>query len=54
MINNHTNIQIKFKTTMLKFVLFDYSGVYIIVKGDIKVAGKGGNAAVRATDKNKK
>ena len=33
----NTNSQIKFKTTMLKFSLCDYSDAYILVKGNIAV-----------------
>ena len=33
----NTNSQIKFKTTMLKFSLCDYSDAYILVKGTITV-----------------
>ena len=45
---NNVNSQIKFKTTMLKSSLCDYSDVYIIVKGTITVnntaaAGAAGN-----------
>ena len=43
---NNTNSQIKFKTTMLKSSLCDYSDAYIPVKGTIAVAalaGGGGN-----------
>ena len=34
----NVNSQIKFKTTMLKSSLFDYSDAYILVQGKITVA----------------
>ena len=48
----NVNSQIKFKTTMLKFSLCDYSDAYILVKGTITVnstAAKG--AAANNTNK---
>ena len=39
------NSQIKFKTTMLKSSLCDYSDIYILVKGAIRSAGAGGDVA---------
>ena len=47
------NKQIKFKTTMLKSSLCDYSDVYILVKGTITVAGTSAAGAV-ANNTNKK
>ena len=44
----NTNCQIKFKTTMLKSSLCDYSDVYIFVKGTIAV----NNIAATGTDAN--
>ena len=41
------NSQIKFKTTMLKSSLFDYSDAYILVKGKITIIGRGADAAAR-------
>ena len=41
----NVNSQIKFKTTMLKSSLCDYSDAYILVKGKIKITGKGNNEA---------
>ena len=41
------NSQIKFKTTMLKSTLCDYSDAYIPVKGRIKITGAGDDAAAR-------
>ena len=35
----NTNKQIRFKTSMLRSDLCDYSDVYIVVKGDINVEG---------------
>ena len=37
------NSQIKFKTTMLKPSLCDYSDAYILVKGKITITGAGDN-----------
>ena len=39
------NSQIKFKTTILKPSLCDYSDAYILVKGTVTVAGVGVTAA---------
>ena len=39
------NSQIKFKTTMLKSSLCDYSDAYILVKGTITIAEAGDDAA---------
>ena len=38
----HVNSQIKFKTTMLKYSLCDYSDAYILVKGTITINGAEG------------
>ena len=46
----NNNCQIKFKITMLKFSLCDYSDAYITVKGTISVAA----ATVAAANKNYK
>ena len=46
--------QIKFKTTMLKSSLSDYSDAYILVKGKITVTGVGVDAAARQTDERDK
>ena len=40
----------KFKTTMLKYSLCDYSDAYILAKGRITVTGAEGNAATRQED----
>ena len=50
----NVNSQIKFKTTMLKSSLCDYSDAYILVKGRITIAGAGDNAAARQTDERDK
>ena len=42
--------QIKFKTTMLKSSLCDYSDAYILVKGTITITGAGADAAARQAD----
>ena len=43
----NVNSQIKFKTTMLKSSLCDYSDPYILVKGTITIAGAGADAEAR-------
>ena len=43
----NVNSQIKFKTTMLKSSLCDYSDAYILVKGSITINGAGADAAAR-------
>ena len=45
--------QIKFKTSMLRSSLCDYSNAYIIVKGNIRVNNNAG-ASVAANNTNKK
>ena len=42
--------QIKFKTTMLKSSLCDYSHAYILVKGKITITGRVADAAARQPD----
>ena len=44
----------KFKTTMLKSSLCDYSDTYILVKRNIIITGAGDNAAARQADKRDK
>ena len=51
---HNVNIQMKFKTTMLKSSLCDYSDPYILVKGRITIAGAGDNAAARQADERDK
>ena len=46
--------QIKFKTTMLKSSLCDYSDAYILVKGTITITGAGDDAAARQADERNK
>ena len=50
----NVNSQIKFKTTMLKSILYDYNDAYILVKETIKIAGAGDDAAARQTDEREK
>ena len=50
----NVNSQIKFKTSMLKSSLCDYSDAYILVKGKIKIKGEGDNAAARQADERDK
>ena len=46
----NVNSQIKFKTTMLRSSLCDYSDAYILVKGTITITGAGADAAARQAD----
>ena len=50
----NVNGQIKFKTTMLKSSLCDYSDAYIFVKGRITITGAGDDAAARQADERDK
>ena len=50
----NVNSQIKFKTTMVKSSLCDYSDAYILVKGTIKINGIGADAAARRADEREK
>ena len=50
----NVNSQIKFKTTMLKSSLCDYSDAYILVKGKITITGAGADAAPRQADQRDK
>ena len=50
----NVNSQIKFKTTMLKSSLCDYSDAYILVKGTIPITGAGADAAARQADERDK
>ena len=45
--------QIKFKTTMLKSSLCDYSDAYVLVKGTITITGAGADAARQADERDK-
>ena len=51
---NNDDKQIKFKTTMLKSSLCDYSDAYILVKGKITITGEGNDAAARHADERDK
>ena len=50
----NVNSQIKFKTTMLKSSLCDYSDAYILVKRTITINGRGADAAARQADEKDK
>ena len=50
----NVNSQFKFKTTMLKSSLCDYSDAYILVKRKITIAGAGADAAARQADERDK
>ena len=50
----NVNSQNKFKTTMLKSSLRDYSDAYILVKGMITINGRGADAAARQADERDK
>ena len=50
----NVNSQIKFKNTMLKSSLCDYSDAYILVKGKITIAGAGADDEARHTDERDK
>ena len=50
----NVNSQIKFKTTMLKSSLCDYSDAYLLVKGRIIIEGTGADAAARSADERDK
>ena len=46
----NVNGLIRFKTTMLKSSLSDYSDTYVLVKSNITITGAGDNAAARRAD----
>ena len=50
----NVNSQIKFKTTMLKSSLYDYSDACILVKGAIQITGAGDNATARQANEREK
>ena len=50
----NVNSDIRFKTTMLKSSLCDYSDVYILVKGRMTITGEGADAAARKADERDK
>ena len=49
----YTNTGIKFKTTMLRFILCDYPDAYILIKGTITITGAGDDTAARNADERK-
>ena len=50
----NVNSDIRFKTTMLRSSLYDYSDAYILSKGKIAIAGAGAHAAARKADERNK
>ena len=50
----NVNSQIKFKTTMLKSSLCDYSDAYVLVKGTITINGRGADTPARQADERDK
>ena len=50
----NTNSGIRFKTTMLKSCLCDYSDAYMFVKGTITITGAGDDAAAKQADERNK
>ena len=50
----NTNSDIRFKTTMLKSGLCDYSDAYILIKGTLTITGVGDDAAARQADERNK
>ena len=50
----NTNSQIKFKTSMLKSSLFNYSDAYILVSGTITITGAGVDDAPKWLDERDK
>ena len=50
----NVNSDIRFKTTMLKSSLCDYSDVYVLVKGITTIIGAGADAAARQADERDK
>ena len=50
----NTNSDIKFKATMLKSSLSDYSDPYILIKGRITITGAGNYVATREADERNK
>ena len=51
---SNTNSDIRFKTTMLKSSLCDYSDAHILIKETITITGAGDDAAVRQADERNK
>ena len=50
----NVNSQIKFKTTILKSSLCDYSDAYILVKGTVIINERGADASARQADERDK
>ena len=50
----NTNSDIRFKITVLKSSLCDYSDAYILIKGRITITGEGGDVAARQADERNK
>ena len=50
----NVNSQIKFKTTMLKSSLCDYSDAYILIMGKIAITGRSADVAARQADEREK
>ena len=50
----NTNSEIKFKTSIIKSSLCDYSDAYILVSGTITFVGSGADDAAGAADRNNK
>ena len=50
----YTSNDIKFKTTMLRSNLCDYADAYILVKGNITIAGTGADDAAKRLDERNK
>ena len=50
----NTNSDTRFKTTMLKSSLYDYSDAYILFKRKITINGRGDDNAARQADKRNK
>ena len=44
---NNTNSQIKFKTSMLRSILCDYSDTYILASVTIRITGAGADEAAK-------
>ena len=53
-VTRNTNSDIRFKTAMLKYSLYDYSDAYILVKGGITITGEGDNVVNRQADERNK
>ena len=49
----NTNSQIKFKTSMLRSNLYDYSDAYILIIETITTAGEGGDGVAKQANEEK-